>query len=109
MSLDWSKFERKKNRLRIRWQWAKYDDDIDQVKKFYRAIRRNKSSSSYAKPKNIFIGNRNLISLKQQNVMVKFNYSRIEKSHKTLLEQYLPQERKENVKEKPVFFSAKSL
>lgn len=105
--IDRTKLERKEDRLRIRWQWAKYDDDIDQVKKFYRAIRKNKSSSSYAKPKNIFIGNRNLISPKQQNVMVKFNYSRIEKSHKTLLEQYLPQERKENVKEKPVFFSAK--
>lgn len=109
MRINWSKLERE-DKFRIKWQWAKYDNDLDQLQKFYRRIKKTGSHPSAVKTKNGSTGGmrmRESIKPGQQRVMVKFNYSKNGKSHKTQLEQYMPQERKENVKEKPVFFSAK--
>lgn len=109
MKIDWSKLERKEDRVRIRWEWAKYDNDLDMLKRFGRTLKGGKRSSTTKKSrlggatgrgcKPDYFG-------KKQLVIVKLHYSNNEKSHKVMLGQYLTQARKENVEKKPTVFSA---
>lgn len=109
MKIDWSKLERKEDRVRIRWEWAKYDNDLDMLKRFGRILKGGKRSSTTKKSrlggatgrgcKPDYFG-------KKQLVIVKLHYSNNEKSHKVMLGQYLTQARKENVEKKPTVFSA---
>ena len=79
MKIDWSKLERKEDRVRIRWEWAKYDNDLDMLKRFGRTLKGGKRSrlggatGRGCKPD--YFG-------KKQLVIVKLHYSNNEKSHK---------------------------
>lgn len=109
MRINWSKLERE-DKFRIKWQWAKYDNDLDMLKRFSRTIK-DATKTSTAKRRQFGGGGFTGCGKpdyfgKNQLVVVKLNYSKNQKSHKVMLGQYLTQARKENVEKKPTVFSA---
>ena len=118
MRIDFEKYRQQRDReqeerLRIQWKFARYDDDATQLKKLYGKLAPR--GAHFSKAKNGHTGNFSSggshrgwnPDSDKQFVMVKMRYSDKFDSHQKFVEEYITQEKKEEVKVKPVVFTGK--
>ena len=113
MRINFEKYRQQRDReqeerLRIQWKFARYDDDAAQLKKLYgklapRGAHFSKSGGGGFSGSGSYRGWDP--DSDKQFVMVKMRYSDKLDSHQKFLEEYITQEKKEEVKIKPVVFS----
>lgn len=115
MKIDFEKYRRQRDRqqeerLRIQWKFARYDDDAAQLKRLYgklapRGAHFSKSGGGGFSGAGSYRGWDP--DSDKQFVMVKMRYSNKLDSHQKFLEEYITQEKKKEVKVKPVVFTGK--
>lgn len=114
MRIDFEKYRQQRDReqeerLRIQWKFPRYDDDASQLKRLYGKLAPR--GAHFSKPGGgVFSGGSRRgwnPDSDKQFVMVKMRYSDKLDSHQKFLEEYITQERKEEVKVKPVVFTGK--
>lgn len=115
MKIDFEKYRRQRDRqqeerLRIQWKFARYDDDAAQLKRLYgklapRGANFSKSGGGGFSGAGSYRGWDP--DSDKQFVMVKMRYSNKLDSHQKFLEEYITQEKKKEVKVKPVVFTGK--
>ena len=115
MRIDFEKYRQQRDReqeerLRIQWKFARYDDDATQLKKLYGKLAPRGAHYSKSGGSNFSSGGSHRgwnPDSDKQFVMVKMRYSDKLDSHQKFLEEYITQEKKEEVKVKPVVFTGK--
>lgn len=120
MKINFEKYRQQRDRereesLRIQWKYARYDDDAAQLKKLYGKLAPR--GAHFSKAKNGHTGSFSGSGSHahtgwnpdsdKQFVMVKMRYSDKFDSHQKFVEEYITQEKKEEVKVKPVVFTGK--
>ena len=115
MKIDFEKYRRQRDRqqeerLRIQWKFARYDDDAAQLKRLYGKLAPHGAHFSKSGGGG-FSGAGSYRGWDpdsdKQFVMVKMRYSNKLDSHQKFLEEYITQEKKKEVKVKPVVFTGK--